>query len=401
MRFSKDNLTMRYAGIQFFYWMLFGDVVGFVSVYLLDDGFSNTQIGILLAVSGVLAALLQPVLAGYADLEKSPSLKSLLSVFLVIQLILGTLLILTYHRAGFLTGLFYGCSIIVMQLSTPFVNALGMESMNHKKKLNFGAARGLGSVGYAIAAWLIGVAVARLGSIFLPFSIMTVAAALFLCLRFFPFEKLPKQEAEKTDGGGGVLYFVRKYRRFCITLSGCILIYVSHVLLNSFTIQIVTDKGGGSAQMGTSMAMASLIELPTMFLFAWMLKKFRCDVWFRLSGIFFFLKTLGTLLAPNIPVFYGVQIFQMFGWALITVSSVYYVNSIMEKQDVIKGQAYMTMTYTLGSVIGALLGGALIDGAGVTAMLVFASAAAGTGALIMLFATESNQGICKTPYKKG
>lgn len=392
MRLSKDNLTIRYAGIQFFYWMLFGDVVGFVSVYLLDDGFSNTQIGILLAVSGILAALLQPLLAGYADLEKSPSLKSLLSIFLVIQLILGILLILTYHRTGLFTGLFYGCSIIVMQLSTPFVNALGMESTNQGKKLNFGAARGLGSVGYAVAAWLIGMTVARLGSIFLPVSIMAVAAALLLCLRLFPFEKLPKQVEEKTDySGGGLLYFIRKYRRFCITLLGCILIYVSHVLLNSFTIQIVTDKGGGSAQMGTAMAMASLIELPTMFLFAWMLKKLRCDVWFRLSGIFFFLKTLGTLLAPNIPVFYGVQIFQMFGWALITVSSVYYVNSIMEKQDVIKGQAYMTMTYTLGSVIGALLGGTLIDGAGVTAMLVFASAAAGAGAVIMLFATECAQ----------
>ena len=103
------------------------------------------------------------------------------------------------------------------------------------------------------------------------------------------------------------------------------------------------------------------------------------------------LKTLGTLLAPNIPVFYAVQIFQMLGWALIAVSSVYYVNSIMDEQDAIKGQAYMTMTYTLGSVIGALLGGALIDMAGVNMMLVFGTAAAAVGMVIMLAASEKGR----------
>ena len=46
------------------------------------------------------------------------------------------------------------------------------------------------------------------------------------------------------------------------------------------------------------------------------------------------------------------------------------------------------MTYTLGSVIGALLGGALIDAAGVNAMLIFATVSAAVGMTILLFATE-------------
>ena len=78
----------------------------------------------------------------------------------------------------------------------------------------------------------------------------------------------------------------------------------------------------------------------------------------------------------------------MLGWALITVSSVYYVNSIMEKQDAIKGQAYMTMTYTLGSVAGALVGGALIDSLGVISMLGFATVSAAAGMVIMLLTAQ-------------
>lgn len=142
--------------------------------------------------------------------------------------------------------------------------------------------------------------------------------------------------------------------------------------------------------MGLGIALAAVMELPTMFLFGHMLKKARADVWFRLSGIFFLLKALGTLLAPNMPIFYAVQVFQMFGWALITVASVYYVNSIMEEQDAIKGQAYMTMTYTLGCVLGALIGGALIDAAGVNAMLLFAVLSGLVGMVIVMVTAGPN-----------
>ena len=94
------------------------------------------------------------------------------------------------------------------------------------------------------------------------------------------------------------------------------------------------------------------------------------------------------MLAPNMTVFYGIQIFQMLGWGLMAAASVYYVNSIMDTEDAIKGQAYITMTYTLGSVIGAFLGGALIDFSGVNTMLLFATISAAVGAVIIFFSAE-------------
>lgn len=386
---KKEDLTVRYAFIQCFFWMMFGGAIGFVSLYLLDCGFSNTQIGMLIAAAGFFSAILQPVMAGYADKEKSPSLKIMLIVFLLIQVVVNLLLLAVYHKSVILTGCLYAFLLLIMQMLVPLVNALGMESINQKKKLNFGVARGTGSMGYAFIVYAVGIAAGKAGAVAVPAALLLVSAMLLVVFFFFPFQKIPPQTAETTkqESGNSSLFF-KKYPRFCVTLAGCVLVYISHVLLNSFTFQIVQGKGGGSAEMGTAMAMASLFELPTMFLFALMLKKVRCDIWFRISGIFFFLKTLGTLLAPNILSFYGVQVFQMLGWALITVSSVYYVNSIMEKQDAIKGQAYMTMTYTLGTVAGALIGGALIDSMGVDSMLIFATASAAAGMAIMLFTAQ-------------
>ena len=51
----------------------------------------------------------------------------------------------------------------------------------------------------------------------------------------------------------------------------------------------------------------------------------------------------------------------------------------------------MPRTYTVGSVICALLAGALIDKAGVNMMLVFGTAAAAVGMVIMLAASEKGR----------
>lgn len=383
------SLTPGYSFIQGFFWMNFAAIMGFSSIYLLECGYTNTQIGMIIAIAGALSAGLQPAIASYADKPDSLSLKKIILLLSAVQVVLAILLLATYQRGFFLTGLFYGCLITILQLLTPLVNALGTESMNQGKKLNFGVARGMGSAAYAVASYALGIIVAGTGARFVPISIIIIFSAMLVSVYLFSFEKVQKnlrKTGEKRKGG--VLAFFMRYKRFSIVLIGCVMIYISHVLLNNFTFQIVESKGGGSPEMGFSMALSALIELPTLFLFTYMLKKIRCDIWFRISGIFFMLKSFGTLLAPNIPVFYGVQIFQMLGWALITVASVYYVNSIMDEQDAIKGQAYITMTYTLGSVIGALLGGKLIDFAGVNSMLAFGTVCAAVGMVILLIFTE-------------
>ena len=386
MHSANDNkkLTINYALIQMCYWMNFAAITGFTSVYLLHVGFTNTQIGVLIALAGAVCSVLQPVLASYADRPASPSLKKILIISSTGMILIAVLLLLL-QKSLILTGFFYTVAVTLLQLIMPLINSLGMESLNQGKQLNYGIARGMGSASYGIAAYILGVIVAAVGEVTVPVAMLLGFGALLLTLLAFPFQKMKKAKQEKTKkNDDGLIYFFRKYRRFCVTLCGCVFIYIGHVLINNFAFQIVESKGGGSSEMGLAIAVAAIVELPTMFLFGWMLKKVRVDIWFRISGIFFVLKSLGTLLAPNMMTYYVIQIFQMFGWALITVSSVYYVNSIMEEQDAIKGQAYMTMTYTLGSVLASLAGGVLIDAAGVNSMLGVSVAAGVIGMLIIM-----------------
>ena len=158
--------------------------------------------------------------------------------------------------------------------------------------------------------------------------------------------------------------------------------------MNSFNFQIVQSKGGGSVEMGIANAIAACAELPTMFLFAVMVRRRRCDFWLKLSGLFFTLKALLSWLTPTVELFYLVQLLQMLGWGLISVALVYYINALMDRSDAVKGQACATMTFTLGSVAGSLMGGWLLDLAGAGVVLSAVSAVTLAGALTLCAGAE-------------
>ena len=98
------------------------------------------------------------------------------------------------------------------------------------------------------------------------------------------------------------------------------------------------------------------------------------------------LKAFGYFAAGNIALMTVAAVMQMGSFALYIPASVYYVNEVMEERDKFKGQALMTGTNTLGGVIGSLLGGFLIDQAGVSVMNLAGLVMAVSGAvLVFLF----------------
>ena len=74
--------TASYAAVQFFFWFAYGTALAYASPYLLACGLNNTAIGLINAAACALSVLIQPALAAYADREKSPSLKTILTVML-------------------------------------------------------------------------------------------------------------------------------------------------------------------------------------------------------------------------------------------------------------------------------------------------------------------------------
>ncbi len=389
---KKENkgITICYSLIQGFFWMSFAAAMGVSSVYLLECGLTSSQIGLILAVSGIAASIMQPVVASYADHPSALSLKWIVLLVCALAFLASIVLLAVYQKSVILTGIFYGCCAAFLQFLMPFINSLGTEMIRQGARLNWGLARGLGSIAYAMISYVLGILAATAGVMVVPVSIMVGYGLLFAGVLIYPFYQR-KERAKKTVDNPKSLSsaaFLRKYPRFAAVLGGTVLLYVSHVLLNNFLYQIIQAKGGGSTEVGFVMSLCAWVELPSMFLFSYMLKKAGSDVWYRICGIFMAVKAIASLLAPSLPVYYLVQVLQLAGWGLIAIAPIYYVNRVIGSEDAIKGQAYIGMSYTVASVLASMVGGWLIDLAGVPALLLLASFVGVAGAVVVIVFTE-------------
>lgn len=379
---QKNNLTMPYSTLHFLYQIVSVCIIGYSSYYLLGCGFKNTEIGILIAVSNVIAVILQPVIGSYADKPTSPSLKKIMLILFGAYAIAAIGLYILNGSILWLVSIIFGFCSMMFQILLPCLNSLGTESLNQGRSISLGVARGMGSLSYAITSYILGIVVIPMGITIVPMIASVTLIIISIAIAMFPFEKVKRAEKEQEIEGKGGFSFFKKYKSFTWVLTGCVCFYINHTLLNNFVFQIVQSKQGTTAQMGTATAIAAMLELPIMFGFHFLLKKISAGKWIVISGLFYTIKAIGSLLVPNMFGFYFVQVFQMFSWATITVAAVYYVNAVMKPEDTIKGQSYMGMTFTLGTILGSVFGGVLLDYTSVNAMLMVAAIISGIGTII-------------------
>ena len=139
------NFTLRYSVIQFFYSAVYCASGVFATTYLLGKGLSSGLIGILLAISGLLACVTQPFMASYADRSRKyilPQLMILLSGLCIfcfaLQLLPGLPIMAT--------GLLYILGMWSSDAIHSLMNALSVACNKAGYPINYGAARGIGSV---------------------------------------------------------------------------------------------------------------------------------------------------------------------------------------------------------------------------------------------------------------
>ena len=396
--------TTKYAAIQGSYWPIFCSSYSFASVFLLSRKFDNSEIGIVLALANIFAVFLQPMIAVYADTTKKISLKNLTAL---LALAAGMLTAVRCFIPDVLTVL---AVLLVLELTIlfslqPLISALGMKLINRGVKINFGFARGLGSVAFAVCSYIVGVLVERFG----PEASPVVSVCFFAILIFFVYtftknrpiqskaeyisaadmqEHIDIDIEETKKEASNVLTFFMQYKQFLLLLLAIAFVFTSHSMINNYFIQITTDVGGNAKNMGFGLGLAAAIELPGMVLFTYMVRKVRCSTILKSSFVFFMIKAILTMLAPSVLMLYVAQIFQFASYALFIPASIYYVNQIISQKDLVKGQAFVTGAITLGGVSASLLGGWLLDARGVNSMLAVGSIATVIGMMIAFFAIQ-------------
>ncbi|HEX3023381.1 MAG TPA: MFS transporter [Lachnospiraceae bacterium] len=401
------NLTLKFAFLQGTYWISQCIIGSFAAVYLRSKDFDNTQIGIILSLAAILSIVLQLTLGTFADKTNRITLRSIVIVQMLIAFSFSVLLQVGPSSLPVIGISFTLISAIQFTINPQF-NSLAMEYINKGIPINYGLARGTGSICFAVVSPLLGMYVTKFGSKTLI--ILFLVSYCFLVLAAYTFKvSIPEYLREGTAEDGGLrrskenlkadtvdsdrkpsslLSFVLQYKKFTVHLLGIAMLFYSHNILNTYLINIIEHVGGNSTSMGISLSMAAAVELPTMAGFILLVKRIKCTTLLKASAFFFLLKIVIAWLAPNVAMIYLSQSIQMLGFALFTPASIYYVNYIIGKYDKVKGQSMLGVAICLASAIANITGGRILDLIGVRNMLLVGIAVTAVGFLIICLTTE-------------
>lgn len=394
LRNADKLLSIQTAGLQALYWMIFCPVYSFSSVFLLYCHFTNQQIGWIIALGNIMAVILQPVLGTIIDRAKRISLKLVLILLSVLDFILLVVLIYVPLGLTWLAVLYVGVVALLITMQ-PLVTSLTFEYINTGRNINFGVTRAAGSIGFALLSTLLGFWIIRTSPGILPY-LSTVLIAWYLIL-LFTFPAIKNHSPQKNDGevvtpsSRSERSFLLRYDRFIPFLLGVGFLFIFHTNINTFLPQIMTSVGGKTTDLGISLTIAALCELPAFMGFNWLAARFRGASLLKFSGIMYALRSFIYLIASSVFLVNLGQVFQAFSFAVFIPASVYYINNTMKDKDRVKGQTYVTGLATLGGVIGSIVGGRLLDTASAHGMLLFASVAAVAGGLLMLYSVRKKR----------
>lgn len=393
--FSADRkINISYSSVQALYWMLSGVLFGFTAVFLQSKDFSNSDIGLVLALGNIFGFILQPLIAGVVDRKGSRILFICIAEVVVISAVIAFLTVILPFR-GFTLSAAFVILIAGNILLQPLCISLCFCIENRLCRVNFSSARAIGSLFYCLCTVTLGEAVEKLGAGTVPLSylIISLLFGLLILQISCTVRKYGNEEVESSDAvsaeSSGVLSFLRENKRFCLFLVGTSMLFFTHGMIGNFLIEFIKNVGGDSSDLGSVLAFMAFCEVPVMLLFHRLSKKVSCSAILRLSVVMFTVKELIIYLAPSVAIIYLGELFQALSFALFVPASVLYVNKIISKRNAAKGQAFVTSMITLGNIFASLIGGSLLDSNGASFTLLVGVLVSGLGTVIILPSIEN------------
>ena len=386
------NYNIRYFLMQGCYWALSGIIFGFTTVYLQEKQYTNYQIGIIFAMGNIFGFVAQPLIAVHIDKSRSTALLRYILSTAAISLVL-MLGVLFMPSACLPLSVAFVLLIGGNILLQPLCISLCFYLETFGSKINFSAARAVGSLSYGLATVVLGLLVERVSASAVPLSYIIITAlfgalALSYTLGAKPREITKEAAVEVSEKPSGIFEFLKENKRFTFFLLGTSLLYFTHSLLGNFMIEFVRNVGGDSSDMGNILAFMTLSEIPAMLLFSKLSRRFSCSALLRFAVIMFTLKELMIYLAGSVAMFYAAEALQALSFAIFVPASVRYADEIIEKRNSTKGQTFITAVISMASIFASIIGGILLDGAGAKAALLVGVLVSAAGTFVMMFAIQ-------------
>ena len=366
----------------------------FATVYLQDHHFRNTVIGIILSGSAIISIFFQIWIANYVDKQDKVTMKTVIVTLFSMLILLSLLLWLLPFQPLIVASIYLLIGVIMLSMPS-FTYSFIMDYINLGISVNFGAARAAGSFSFALMAYVLGIVLTNIGTdIIVPIFMILVIFSLIITASIsspsnYSVDAFVTTSSSNTNHTDSLMSFFRRYKKFTMLLAGLMCLFIGHNLINTYHINIIEAVGGNDANMGLSIAIAAIVEVPTMIAFNYIITKHKYSNLLKISSIFFVVKIVLLVIAPSVSFVYLSQFMQIGAFALFTPASVYYVNGIIDKSNRAKGQALLgAATMGAGGTLGNFIGGRILDTSSVRSMLILGVVISIIGCVISLYSIE-------------
>lgn len=380
----------KYRLLMAAYYMIICLIFSFAAMYLTSEGFSSWEIGILISVSCLAGGILQAAAGRLADRDPRWSWKKQLIMYSITAAAIAALRMVIRSRV--LEGISYGLLIVLTLVMMPLVNSACFYYVDCGKKVDFGLARGIGSVSYAAASFMLGRLAGARGDHILVvcgFAAFILMLAAVIIMPYYGYVTDARAEQTETDTRG----LAGRYPVFIVMAAAITLALVFSNMISTYMFNIMEDVGGGPDSMGVALAIAGVSEMPALFLYSRIQERTGLSSAMLITAACFFFVLRGFLFmeASGVMMIYFVQLLQSVSYGLITAAKANYAHEALPAEENNTGQAVMSMTDSFSIVAGSLIGGLLLSGGGTDLMLQAGTALAAAGMIVAFIAARKGK----------
>ena len=396
MKKHQRYTSIAYFALQGGYWMSVCIANSYAAVFLQHRGYSNSALGLVMAIGNIAGFLLAPNLAALVDRSRRVTVYHCIWALLAAQaLILAGFALIP--GKSLMLSLLYCLYMATVVAVNPLNTELCFELAQWSRPVSYSPARGIGSLCYALMSFAMGQLTLRLGADVYPYAGLFCLLCQVVSTGVITWARGRAGLENTVHGGGqqeqglGLLAFLRANARFCVLMFSLALLFFAYSVADFFLINILREIGGDTGDLGSITAFKAVMEIPVMLFYSQLTARFRCSTVMRVSALAFIAKALVMAMAGSVGMLYAANLLQALSFALMIPAMVQYVNLVIDPKDSAKGQAIANGMMTLGSIFASLIGGWLYDVLSVHTTLLIGIAIAACGAAICCFSIEKSR----------
>jgi len=337
---------------NFLFFGMLAMFIPFLPVFLKSKGLTTSEVGLVIAIGGVITVISQPLWGMISD-----RLKTIRKVVLVLVALTGVCGFLLYQVDSFillvLLAMFVYFFLMPFDPLTESLNFTTSETFG----ISYGSVRTYGSLGYAVLSLVIGYMTDWFG--------MGIIGVFFVAIGLICFAivwNIPDVPASNTPVTIDSLKQVLKNKEMILFL---ILIFMSSIparMNDTFLGIHIAALGGANSLVGIAFFIAGASEIVVFALSYLWLKKGK-ELHLMTVAIFFYAMRFyltGFIDNPTIVVI--LQVLQMLTFPVYYTAAIQYLYRIMPREWRATGQTVLALLFFgISGIISSYVGGAMYD----------------------------------------